>query len=851
MILTKTRVKQIFSLITVVLFFSTIVEAEVCSWNPAEWEPGTNPECCRMCPRPFYFMWPVDTMSTTLDVLNSSCYTEEPVPGRQGIDLIMIDGDIIKAIWSGTAFRYNEGPLGMDYNCGCGIRFVTNPVPPDGIVYTAFYCHMLAEGRAPGGTELDIGDTIGYAGGGQEDPRCRGDSPGPRLYFELRTNGDSTPVLDRTMGVAVDVFSCFPNTCNYWYDDAGRQCDPKNSPACTIRCNRDRPDCRWPSYAAGPPCYIVTAEGRSVSWYAKVNISNYGQIDALRSNVYDYNAEPTDNRRLLNDFVRIIRIYNTGIVECGRVTGGGVLWNQPCNNIISLYTAPEELTRSLALNGLQRLEYGDETVHNKYIVVSSEYQIIGIDDSNYTDSMYIDLAVVGEEFRPKLDVYYRDYYLARKCDIAGRTTITRKCKDTPIITNRSMTYDEYILTENFTYCEWNLIDAGKFYDLPGVYTKGFEFSRLAATKGSRYYKTVGGATADIERFYPGYTDIMLEWWNNASADRLLGHDGCDPGDVACSLGAATSEYNAFAAEPGTPPFYPEKNPWDPVDCGLRGWDYGYGYWTPNRSDYFGFDDRDDDRADENPKFTDNDGIRDTKYDYESGMPDKEFVNKSVYSIKSNIWAHFITRVAWKGPGYWVHLYDNGPEDDEIDWQVWLMPCKDTAPWTCRTERLELDCRPGRGPAHPRGNRLCMNRYGPDSWCAICPKNNYETTYRESFECTGPGTRTEDCWVCDAMEDPEDPLSECDELCCWGGVKVLDEVVRETVLAYYPEDWPYFMKGNLVEWYQIDEEEFEGEQFPVQPPVCPDDHCAYPLSSPPPAACEYKDTSEPNDNADLG
>jgi hypothetical protein len=59
-----------------------------------------------MCPRPFFFHWPVKTISTPVDVVNSSCYSFEPDvvnTGHHGIDLLVLDGAPVEAIYTSAS----------------------------------------------------------------------------------------------------------------------------------------------------------------------------------------------------------------------------------------------------------------------------------------------------------------------------------------------------------------------------------------------------------------------------------------------------------------------------------------------------------------------------------------------------------------------------------------------------------------------------------------------------------------------------------------------------------------------------------------------------------------------------
>ncbi|MFH1403217.1 MAG: hypothetical protein ABIH11_02995 [Candidatus Altiarchaeota archaeon] len=862
--------KKTILLLSLAILFSNTAEAVVCEFN-ADLSTNPNPqsdpyceECradldCFMCPGPFYFHWPVDSLTTPVNVINSSCYScqrDSDNIGHQGVDLIQKDGDIVRAVWEGKAYRYDLGATGGEpagsYQCGCGIRFVTEPVPPNNIVYTIFYCHLLDDGRAPNGFEAVKGDTLGYSGGGQPDEKCRGSSPSPRLYFEVRTKGTTSPVSTRSEGKAVDIFSCMPDSCRYWYtnktNEEGRICDPTEPPGasgvseCKPICNWKRDDCQWPSYTSGPGCYSSDDNTRDKKWYAKVNITDYGKLDVEGSEVYDYNGDRVttkNDKSAINDFIKIIKVNNKGELKCGKVVGTNVQYNtNNCKDILSLMVEDGVFDKSLALTDLMfRLDFAGEN-ENKKLFVGSEYVMLGVDEEDHVDKMDL---TSNPSFRPYANTYELVYVLARSCDVGGRTKITRLCKDKRLrALNRSMDYEDHIKKGEYTYCEWNLFDAGKYYDTPDVYTKAYESSRMMADTGLKLTETITDLE-DVERFNEGTYDLM-HWWNSISAERLQGHDLCNEGDLSCTLGSSTPGYLGFIGETGTPPYYPEVGVWEPGSCmELSRYERGYGYWSEHAADYFGFDDRQENRHSENPKFQDYDSIQDGKYDKESGMPDKDYVNRSIFSIKTRVWAHFVTKVTWKSPAHKVHLYDEG--GDDIDWQIWLMPCDENAPWTCRWEPTEITCK------NRTQSRVCRNNNL--DWCAKCPGSGSDwwTAPNTIYPCSGHGTIIRDCYKCSAQDGGTG--EECGDFCCWGGVKVDDEHKRSTVLAYYPEDWPYFMGGNFVEMYRDEGVKVETpEVWPAvqQGPLCPDT-CGYPLRVPP-NNCPYKSLNEPNDDADL-
>ncbi|MFH0861497.1 MAG: hypothetical protein V1875_00565 [Candidatus Altiarchaeota archaeon] len=247
---------------------------------------------------------------------------------------------------------------------------------------------------------------------------------------------------------------------------------------------------------------------------------------------------------------------------------------------------------------------------------------------------------------------------------------------------------------------------------------------------------------------------QLNWWNAGATQRIWGCAECEMGDIACSLGAAiASAYN--------------------ISCG----------YTGKKADYYGYLDIDDEKARLNPLFRRNDSVWDTKIDMESGRPDWSLINDSIESIQTNITAYFIKEARWRGKPHWLQIDHRSPLGGDINWQTWLMPCKNNSNTTfnCRwtkCEQMRHEICPCDNSNASLGNCynttcntggtdvICYKFWG-DNVCYLDSKDVYACTGGEhggcdtcdSFDqatdnCAGGGGR--------CQSDPRSP----DTFCCW-------------------------------------------------------------------------------------
>ena len=454
------------------------------------------------------FVWPVEGMMRAEGGKRSFC--EVGFEGQWGYDLFAEDGGKVFAAFDGTVHTFT------DPQYGCVIELVST----DG-EYFAYYSYLQRDGMAIDGEKVAAGDLIAKAGGGQEDAVCRGASPGPRLNFG---------VLDSVLGWSVDPFTCVTNTCKFYYTDStGSQCYPDlfNTDDCLATPDADgRYD--LPSYAC------VNADGKADDrFYSHVSIDKYGNLDTgsytvdgvkvCKSEVYDQDLKPmiaegTRDFDSLNCFLRFLRIRQDGSVECGHLAGATMVWGGAmpagglptgdCKQVVSLGISEQTRARNSGYTMLQIIPNPkNASLLYNWVIVSGEYQIIGVNDGDYVDKMsknrrYLNItdpgsynAMKGDEgFNPSRDAYSIDYVLARGCDLQATTVSTAYCKSQTIALPEGKydlagkVYADRIRDGSYQDCRYDLIDGGKFWDWPGDYISKFWMGRFAANRGLRYYE---------------------------------------------------------------------------------------------------------------------------------------------------------------------------------------------------------------------------------------------------------------------------------------------------------------------------------------------------------------------------
>ncbi|MFH1054608.1 MAG: M23 family metallopeptidase [Candidatus Altiarchaeota archaeon] len=466
-----------------------------------------------LCERAIRLVWPVPmtgvTDSGTGLAKKGSDLAEDAIPSifdggdpdyHPGHDLNIPDSEQVSAVFSGTVETEVE-PSDDDPGTYQKGRYITL-TSTDGR-FKAIYSHLLNTINTKAKDKIDVnaGDTIGRAGGGQQNDTFRGDSSGPRLYFEL---------WDTTSNKIIDPYTCVPNTCRFWYINSGsmtrEQCVPDfyNTASCEMGVDGDNYE--LPSYAC------TDDDGYSDDkYYAQVNVKKDGTLDLSCEDVDDtmyydtkckceiYNEEiypffalNDAPKKELNCFLKFIRVYYDGTWECGAIDEDAVVYPSPlseipadCTHIVSLGISDQTNATNQGYTLLQQITAAKSTEIEDFVIVGSEYTILGVNDRRLIDD------VISKGKDPGLTFYYTDYILARSCDLAGQTMISTDCKDKPLSLNvqqnESKNYNKRVSDGGFEECQYDLFDAGKYYDTPGLYISTFWLSRLAAMKGSTYH----------------------------------------------------------------------------------------------------------------------------------------------------------------------------------------------------------------------------------------------------------------------------------------------------------------------------------------------------------------------------
>jgi hypothetical protein len=305
--------------------------------------------------------------------------------------------------------------------------------------------------------------------------------------------------------------------------------------------------------------------------------------------------------------------------------------------------------------------------------------------------------------------------------------------------------------------------------------------RLSLICAAIFVLASSAAGRDMSKLNPKETMDQLVWWNNDSIMRMWGCDKCQMGDIACSMGSS------IAARKGVP-------------CG----------YILKPADYYGYMDTDEIKFHLNPLYRWYDDVYDLKLDFESGIPDEAVVNESIRSIKSNVTAFFVEESEWKGPPFWMHIMDQNPWGERVDWQRWLMPCADNSQdveykckwWLCRRQSDD-PCPCFNDPPGSCSNKSCdimgvsqqCREYGGD-----CYQQAWEDRPISECENLPPGTPyndgnygipgSYDGWYCYPVKKGTEEQITGDEgasYCGWGGVFVLIQVNKSEIFNYtgYP------------------------------------------------------------------
>ena len=479
--------------------------------------PFVSAQGCELCDRSIAMVWPTIDEQLAEDAMHSICSSPDYVkPGHWGIDLYAPDGSAVFAAFDGFVQLGFEGsgPAG-GYAIGRYLTIIGNDLDGDGFSnYLATYGHLMEEGLARDGEYVRAGDIIGYAGGGQDHPN-RGDSPGPRLYFEI---------IDYKALSFVDPFTCIANTCNYWYtDEHDEQCIPNFENIHNCRITPFFGKYEAPSYACTTlptpttPWGGVTVGGLDTRYIARISIDRYGDLDLscrgtgvdreCESEIYDHLMQPMIGPGApfdrLNCFLNFIRAYSDGTYKCGRIEGDTVVYPynmEECSRMItSIGIADYMESKNFGVERLHHITGGTSDNISKYIVVGHEYRIIGVNDRNYVDqvaegrNIFLHPSEPGGSFMPQEDLFYVDYILIRDCDFSGPWVEKSSCKTGMIggvvgkFDKETEDYDRRINDGAYQKCAYWLHDAGKYYDEPGYFLSTYWMGRLAVNRGLMWY----------------------------------------------------------------------------------------------------------------------------------------------------------------------------------------------------------------------------------------------------------------------------------------------------------------------------------------------------------------------------
>ncbi len=509
------------------------------------WIVTPTSSACVICKRSITMVWPVAGSQLAGDALDSLCTSPDAMWGHEGTDLYSPDGAPVYAAFDGRVERYfendttdtalnwrynlkyNDDPpyyfAGLDpfYHLGRYIRLVGEDLDGNGVEeFDAIYGHLMEEGLAIDQEKVTRGDVLGYSGGGQDHVNI-GDSPGPRLYFEL---------FDYNANDYVDPFTCVANTCDYWYTDQNDdQCIPNldNTEDCWVTPDPSG-NYNIPAYACTTlpdpttPWGGVTIGGLDVRYIAKISIDKYGKLDLgcrgtgadenCSSEVYDHNLQPLIGggggawKNIMDCFLYFLRAYNDGKYRCGEIIpGGDFVWYpyamDDCQGMItSIGMADKTESRNLGLKRIFQIDAGSIEENAKYITVGNEYHVIGVNDKNYVDQVAAGRKIhdanppggIGN-FMPQADSYYMDYIMIRTCDFTGLWNKKAQCKEKEIAgvvgkyQETTPDYNERIEDGGYESCIYWVEDAGKFYDEPGRFIATNWLGRLGANRGLMWY----------------------------------------------------------------------------------------------------------------------------------------------------------------------------------------------------------------------------------------------------------------------------------------------------------------------------------------------------------------------------
>jgi hypothetical protein len=428
-------------------------------------------------------------------------------------------------------------------------------------------------------------------------------------------------------------------------------------------------------------------------WYASINISKKGSLNGEYSDAFNIFYESFGgNSDKFSSFIKLVRVCNDGVVQCGRVNGNSVSYDSAfCNGGSSRidYFSVAECAKTGVESDPKRYTYlmrisriYEDGSHPpgffNMIAVPGFYQILGLNDKEFYEKrrQIIDAYhacssqdnVCGQKVSPDYYDYCTEFILARDCDMPKPVNVTLMCKNVPLEPKKfDKPYDEKVIESNFTVCVWDMIDGGRYDEHPYIYVAYMNKSKHAVLLGLRNYDVNSMQREDSTHIVNPTSDPAIKEsnvnsvldWNKKSAGRILGcrtdsyafwSDRCDALDSRCTQGAAL----AMSYNKSFPPDSFRSN--ISKKCGYFEYDQPRTSMDPGATaDYFQFNDLDDeDRDIKSDPFNEVEYFDDRKFDFEMGIPDRNsLVNQSIESILTTIDAAFIPDglVRWKGTRY--------------------------------------------------------------------------------------------------------------------------------------------------------------------------------------------------------
>lgn len=300
------------------------------------------------------------------------------------------------------------------------------------------------------------------------------------------------------------------------------------------------PPAAWDSTEAvgggsGRPCrdnMVICRPGESLRsyfnpWYGIVVINEFGDYDQSNSKAFNVWTGLESGGEIpggaADCFIKIIAVLNDGRVSCYETATN--TWSAAnCNDISSLYRVDRTEAYSGKYTILHEpiqwvdedpdltdpafLQYINET-WAQFIVVDSEYIILGVNDGEYMKTMWEINQRPGESRDYHSAELYMVYTIGRACDFVYPINDTRNCKNERIFdrqydfvgANAENVYSENVERQGYQPCAWMVIDYGKYYLHPGVMLVLLNRSQFGSQMGFIYHSIVGMENQFIDHIY--------------------------------------------------------------------------------------------------------------------------------------------------------------------------------------------------------------------------------------------------------------------------------------------------------------------------------------------------------------